>query len=191
MAHTWRPQDARLRFSAVTLEAADVEPARVLQRAHRRASRPYGSPYKLWQAEPSSAAKTLVGVLHNLAASVRPAPGFNRAGLATLPKGVDREDRCQHAAQKARAIRPLALSSTDSRVVASATVQSIKTDLSSEADAAQRGLEAHSHVLASAVDAGVSAAFLLLHLAAAFPSVSCLFLLEGLRAEGFPLGCTL
>lgn len=177
----WRPGPSQAVAPAVGSATAHAKGVVVGQRGHG-AGAAACSPRCTWAGRDPvqvvaggghtiSAVRTISGVFHTFAAGVRPPPGFNRAWLATLPKGVDSEDRGQHAARTARAPRRM-----QQGVVA-------RRHLTANIE-----MDAYCLVLAAAAEAGVSPSVLLLDVAEAFPSVSRVFLLEALAQGDFPPG---
>ena len=149
---------------------------------------PDGIPFAAWRAAPALSAAVLFGVLDALLRGTTPCSGFNHGFLFLLPK---------KESGLVSDTRPISVTNTDNRLLASTVARAIMPAVSTFLDPAQKGFLArvngHSHTedlnefFYQGVATNTQRYVFLLDTAKAFDSIDHMWIFKVLEKAGFPI----
>ena len=176
--------------------------AKAIRQTSQSAPGPDGIPFSAWRAVEELAADVLykafraMGGAGGLAALEQECPNFNESLMVFLPKKADGADAAGNPVYTPENTRPLSITNTDNRLLASAVRLKVEAHLAPEISDMQRGFIGGRSMLSNLVDMdeGMQAAALseehasavLFDFAAAFPSVSREFMHELFESLDWP-----
>jgi len=165
----------------------------LLKRLKDSAPGPDGLTYAAWVRAGPMARQMLLDAYHHLLAGAKTVAGFNHSYFAFIPKDVGPEE--VSVARRPSQLRPLSVSNTDRKIIASCVNYGLSAIARKTCIAAQRGglsgrqlcdniYDLETHALLCCRLSSVFPAIVLFDLQTAFPSISWAFLFFILSAMG-------